>query len=168
MYCYRCLTWFQKPEEWTKHCQWHLENLDMSCEIRVNRYTLVHPGTCIFCLNDTRLPATARMDQWTSPGGLYEHVAYHLQSVSWPIACPHPMCDLEIHNHDQFNCHMIDVHSKGLHTKAFGMFPKQADGTSKYESALTKRKYARLNGTRTRQSHDTMPSKMVTFQVSPP
>ena len=111
-FCYRCSEWFTSPDDWGKHCEWHLDNLSMRCEIYTWRYTLLVPGICPFCVGCCEIAPEERFHQWTSSASLWRHVNGHLEGVSWPMHCPHPQCKLEIGDRELFGHHLVDMHGK--------------------------------------------------------
>ena len=118
-YCYKCFEWFLNKSDWKKYSEWHLYNLSMRYDIHVSRWYLISPGTCPFCLGDRCLAADERTYQWTVVSRLWTHIEGHLNGLSWPIDCPHPLYMKELKNVEDFNLHMIDVHGRGFSTRRF-------------------------------------------------
>ena len=88
------------------------------------------------------LPAEARTYQYTDSTLLRRHLQLHLRDLAWPIACPHPLCMVDVKGREDFGYHMIDYHGKGIHTKDFytgfidnvrGTAPEHARKTAKRE-----------------------------------
>ena len=118
-YCYKCFEWFLNTSNWEKYSEWHLDHLNMRCDIHVSRWCLISPGTCPFCLGDRGLAADERTYQWTVISRLWTHIEGHLDGLSWPTDYPHPLCVKELKNVEDFNLHMIDVHGRGFSTRRF-------------------------------------------------
>lgn len=51
-FCYVCAKLFNSEEDWVKHCQYHLEDMQPLCGILTFQYTMVAAGLCPFCLGD--------------------------------------------------------------------------------------------------------------------
>ena len=118
----------------------------MRCEILMSQYTMIHPGTCCFCVADKQLPVTARFYQWLSGSKLRRHLNLHLREVCWPLTCPHPLCNINIEDLKGFGHHMVDFHGKRLYTKAFDKEPNEIVQST--ASQLTLRTSTRKVGVR--------------------
>ena len=92
----------------------HLVSINSKrCGIITYCYTLLRPAFCPFCLGDNRptTPATERWKSWTREHQLQNHLQSHLEEVSWPIGCPHPLCSASLFNDElSFWFHLQDVH----------------------------------------------------------
>lgn len=109
-YCYQCLDWFV-GENWELHCQSHLAGMTTKrCGTMTYCHTLVRPGYCPFCMSDTGLPASKRLESWTRDHKLWSHVRQDLERRQWPRTCPHPLCDSLIKDALALQFHFVDEH----------------------------------------------------------
>jgi hypothetical protein len=110
-YCYQCFDWVV-GEKWEPHCQAHLDaSTSKRCGTATYCHTLVHPGSCPFCVGDISLPASERLKPWSRDHKLWIHVnEEHLVDCQWPLECPHPLCDTTHEDVASFQFHLMDVH----------------------------------------------------------
>jgi hypothetical protein len=113
-FCYLCAEMFYNEEDWDKHCQSHLENLQPRCGILTFRYTMVAAGHCPFCLGDESKGPAERFRQWLAKSTLLNHIDEHLES--WQsetrLLCPHPSCQRKHYDGvTGLRRHFFDVHS---------------------------------------------------------
>lgn len=110
-YCPLCFQWVYSASDWDVHCEAHIQNLESKgCGTITHAYTLVRPGSCPFCLGNDTLPASRRLESWTRDHKLWSHVNNHLEGQPWPLACPHPLCDILIPNDTELLYHFVDDH----------------------------------------------------------
>ena len=96
---------------WEAHCQSHLTCLTTRRCGTVNYcHTLVQPGYCPFCLGDTALSASQRLESWTRDFKLWGYVNEHLDQCRWPRSCPRPLCDTWIEDAVTLQFHLVDEH----------------------------------------------------------
>jgi hypothetical protein len=112
-YCSDCYQWICGTEAWETHCQGHLQNLRSTrCGTVTYCHTLVLPGRCPFCVGNTSLLASQRLQTWSRDHDLWMHVIEeHLRVQCWPLSCPYPLCDISITDNTQLYCHFVDNHS---------------------------------------------------------
>jgi hypothetical protein len=109
-YCYQCFDWVV-GEEWEPHCQSHLAGMATKrCGTTTYCHTLVRPGYCPFCIRETALPASKRLESWTRDHKLWSHVSEHLEECRWPRVCPHPLCDTSLKDAAALQYHLVDEH----------------------------------------------------------
>lgn len=73
-------------------------------------HTLVRPGYCPFCMSETTLPPSKRLESWTRGYKLWSHVNEHLEECRWPRVCPHPLCDTSVKNAAALQYHFVNEH----------------------------------------------------------
>lgn len=110
-YCYQCFEWVV-GEKWEPHCQAHLDVLTSKrCGTVTHCHTLVHPGSCPFCIGKKSLPASERLKPWSRDHKLWMHVKdEHLTDCQWPLMCPYPLCETSHGDSTSFQFYLIDVH----------------------------------------------------------
>lgn len=109
-YCHQCFDWVI-GEEWEPHCQSHLAGMaTRRCGTITYCHTLVRPGYCPFCISETTLPASKRLESWTRDHKLWSHVNEHLEECRWPRECPHPLCDTSLRDAAALQFHFVDEH----------------------------------------------------------
>jgi hypothetical protein len=130
-YCHYCFEWVLSEEGWEEHCQRHLEALTSKrCGTITYSYTLIRPGYCPFCLGNEASLAAQRLESWSRDHKLWQHVNDHARERSWPIACPHPLCDVSLGDDTSLQFHLIDNHGFSR-TR-----PGQADRSALQQSSL--------------------------------
>lgn len=113
-YCYICFNWFVE-EVWDEHCQTHLQSMTSKrCASITYCHTLFRPAFCLFCISDNRLTASSKLTSWTREAKLWTHLESHLEESRWPMKCPHPLCNLHVHDEKSFRYHLSDVHSLSM------------------------------------------------------
>lgn len=115
-FCYLCAEFSYSEEDWDKHCQFHLANLQPRCGILTFRYTLVAAGLCPFCLGDETKNPSERFNQWLQKSTLLNHIDdKHMNKLCQPetrVQCPHPCCrDKHYGSKTGLRRHFFDVHS---------------------------------------------------------
>jgi hypothetical protein len=95
-YCYICYRWVI-GDDWGDHCRTHIGSL-MSTKCGTITYcqTLVRPGFCPLCLADKGLTPSHRVASWSRDHTLWTHVNELLLGQSWPMPCPHPLCEVSL------------------------------------------------------------------------
>lgn len=151
MFCFQCSTWVTSEIDWERHCQDHLDRLEipLRCDPVTFRYASACAGYCPCCLGDSILSTTERMRQFPNRALWLRHVEKHLLDIDFskPVPCPHPSCikpflfqsrqDLLEHLQD---CHSIPISSSGQKRKF------EAEGQSDTEEGkpnIVKRKRPR-------------------------
>lgn len=110
-YCHQCFNWVFGVEEWESHCLRHLQTLaSKKCGTITYCHTLVRPGYCPFCLGEVAEPAGRRLESWCRDHALWKHIDLHLMGRSWPLVCPHPLCDTSLCTDKDLQFHFIDEH----------------------------------------------------------
>jgi hypothetical protein len=93
------------------HCKQHLTSITSHrCDITTYRHTVLRPGYCLFCLNNSKLSASSRMHQWTRSNKLWNHIETHIHEHAWPSICPHTLCDIQLDTAASFRYHLSDIH----------------------------------------------------------
>jgi hypothetical protein len=93
------------------HCKQHLTSItSYRCDITTYRYTVLHPGYCLFCLNNSKLSASSRMHQWTRSNKLWNHIETHIHEHAWPSICSHTLYDIQLDTAASFCYHLSDIH----------------------------------------------------------
>lgn len=113
-FCYVCAKLFYSEEDWVKHCQYHLEDMQPLCGILTFRYTMVAAGLCPFCLGDESKSPAERFKQWMAKATLLNHIDDHMSTINseQTIQCPHPLCKgKQYQGITGLRRHFFDVHS---------------------------------------------------------
>ena len=113
-FCYLCADFLYSEEDWDKHCQFHLANLQPRCGILTFRYTLVGAGLCPFCLGDEQKRPNERYNQWLTKATLLNHIDEHMKlcQSEGKVPCPHPCCRTKVYDGiTGLRRHFFDVHS---------------------------------------------------------
>ncbi|MCJ1474750.1 hypothetical protein MMC13_003410 [Lambiella insularis] len=130
-YCYLCFNWVV-GEEWEPHCCEHLAEIRTGqCGTITYCHTLVRPGYCPFCLNNTTLPPSKRLESWTRDHKLWSHVDDHLRTCRWPHICPHITCDTLLKDTTALQFHLVDDHGLGRARPGKGAKSTTLDGPDK-------------------------------------
>ena len=110
-YCYHCFQWVLGPTQWEEHCGDHLQNLQsQTCGTMTHCHALVRPGYCPFCLGKPELSNSRRLESWCRDHSLWQYIDQHLQELTYPCPCPHPLCNSSVEGAQQLQHRFIDKH----------------------------------------------------------
>lgn len=117
-YCYECREIFYSNIAWENHCQEHIDSkLTLFCGQIIHLGLLVVASLCPFCLSSAK-SAASRAYQWNDCYNFHKHISTHLPECSWPLLCPHPLCDDCILDKEGLWYHLNVVH--GVEPRAKG------------------------------------------------
>ena len=115
--CFLCNEWVFDSEAWNDHCQGHLNNVEtfpIYCDPLMHGGVLATSGYCPFCLTDSRLSASTRMNQFLNRNKWLEHIHKHVRGLdeSKPLRCPHPhpYCSKLFESVKYLQFHLQDAH----------------------------------------------------------
>ncbi|EAW17144.1 uncharacterized protein NFIA_005060 [Aspergillus fischeri NRRL 181] len=113
-YCFECDLWIQSVQEWSYHCQRHLDKPEdlLRCDLIIFRNTPAKAAYCPFCLGDKFLKPSKRMAQFLDRPAWFSHVGSHLspKALDGKFHCRHPACALELGSLPELEYHLKDVH----------------------------------------------------------
>jgi len=117
-FCFQCSTWVESKEEWTHHCQTHIDKDDIPfrCDLVVFRHAVACAGYCPVHLGRQDMPAHKRMKQFTDKTCWQRHVSaclarYFASRGPGNFACPHGLCPVSCNSANELWRHLDDVHS---------------------------------------------------------
>ena len=82
--CFDCSEWIVDKNEWNDHCQNHLrrpKTLPVQCNPFVYHGTLACPEYCFFCVEDTALSASTRMQHFLDREKWKTHIDRHMERL---------------------------------------------------------------------------------------
>jgi hypothetical protein len=144
--CYQCDEWITDANKWQEHCEDHLARID-TLPVQFHqikyRYTPATICQCIYCLFNTKLPATERWKQFKDKNYWKWHTGEHIQEEenkeyardrdeSKAIPCPDPRCDLLFESGDWLRYHLQDAHCIEADSKP-GVVLDESDNKLKVE-----------------------------------
>jgi hypothetical protein len=115
--CFLCHECVFGSEAWEANCEEHLHNLEtfpIFCDPLTHGGVLATAGYCLFCLTDTRLPASLRLKQFMNRGKWLAHIHKHIRRLdpNKPVKCPHPQtyCATLFNSVKLLQFHLQDAH----------------------------------------------------------
>jgi hypothetical protein len=78
-FCFLCPEghWSTNQDNWKRHCESHLANLDTlpyQCDPLIYTNTLAAPGLCFWCFGNENLPPTLRLQRFLDKASWQSHI----------------------------------------------------------------------------------------------
>ena len=116
-FCFLCSQWLTKEDDWTDHCQSHLDQpamLPTQCSPFSYGGCLAAPGICPWCLGDDTTRPTSRVRRFLDRAEWQGHIKKHIEELDGckvPV-CPHPrpQCEEAFDSVQKLIFHLQDVH----------------------------------------------------------
>ncbi|KAH7882797.1 hypothetical protein F5I97DRAFT_1786524, partial [Phlebopus sp. FC_14] len=115
-FCFLCPEgyWSTTQEDWRRHCESHLTNLDTlpyQCDAYAN--TLAAPGLCFWCLGNENLSPTLRLQRFLDKASWQSYIEkeHFAESTGCKVpTCTHPKCTVSFEKPEDRDFHLHDVH----------------------------------------------------------
>ncbi|KAK6430070.1 hypothetical protein LTR95_013780, partial [Oleoguttula sp. CCFEE 5521] len=134
-YCFRCQTFVYKAADWERHCQYHLDNLQLECGLVVRTSVIIKAGYCPFCATDKALAPSTRYAQFTKSGPFMLHIRMHVRHADQTLRCPFDVCDTGLLDPAAFYDHIAEAHGIGFKDPTYS---RTATAAAEAQRSITK------------------------------